>query len=173
MEAAQAATEEMEAPAAMEEMETPTAIGARIRRVFPARGAPALRSNHVTERVIEQLRVDPRDQNRVVAALVSPRVGRGRRQRHDPFITTSFIVKQVLGHYGSRIAMEDDYFDHTFYVRLPEPRDVQRFHGRIWKWREQRVNFYLVLSLRVKADWLDAVQAPQRQPPHPLPRLDL
>jgi hypothetical protein len=65
-------------------------------------------------------------QNYVVAAFVT-------KEHIDPFITTSVVVKHVIGDYSCRVVPDDDSAI-LFFVRLPSPSDVERFHGHAWNW---------------------------------------
>lgn len=61
-------------------------------------------------------------------------------------ITTSVIVRRVIGDFSCRIVADDD-FTNQFLVCLPSPEDVDRFHGHGWYWWGEHVSFRCVLRV--------------------------
>ncbi|KAG2589182.1 hypothetical protein PVAP13_5NG352981 [Panicum virgatum] len=62
----------------------------------------------------------PPVEDSVVAAYVT-------KSLHEPYITTSIVIKHVIGDYAQMT--QDDDSALVFYVRLPSPSDLDKFNG--------------------------------------------
>lgn len=99
----------------------------------------------VSNRIIQQLRVWSEAQDCIVAAYVTT-------EHFDTFITTSVVVKHVIGDYSCRIIPDDDS-NLILYMRLPSPSDVEKFHGHAWYWWREYVFFRHISRLEETLEW--------------------
>ncbi|KAF8715367.1 hypothetical protein HU200_027003 [Digitaria exilis] len=64
----------------------------------------------------------------------------------QPIVTTSVVVNKVMGTFMLPIVQLDDH-PGVFLMRLPNPADVDKFHGHAWNWCGENVFFTLVLRV--------------------------
>ncbi|KAF8652525.1 hypothetical protein HU200_062724 [Digitaria exilis] len=61
-------------------------------------------------------------------------------------VTTSVVVNKVMGTFVLPIVQLDDH-PGIFLIRLPNPTDVDKFHGHAWNWCGENVFFTRVLRV--------------------------